>query len=65
MPSDEWRILAEEAAQEKDPKKLLDIVNSLTTAIDRELTKKTTRQRHIPPDAKDGSSVASSNNTGV
>lgn len=37
MPNeDEWRILAEEAAQEKDPKRLLEIVNALNAAIDRQ-----------------------------
>jgi hypothetical protein len=42
MPEDaEWKILAEEAAQEKDPEKLLDIVLSLVAAIDKEQSKKT------------------------
>jgi hypothetical protein len=43
MPHDEdWKILAaEEAAQEKDPEKLLEIVQSLTAAMDREQSKKT------------------------
>lgn len=45
MPHDEeWKILAEEAAQEQDPKKLIEIVNSLTAAIDQSLTSKARRQ---------------------
>jgi len=31
---EEWRILAEEATQEKDPRKLMDIINALTRALD-------------------------------
>ena len=31
-----WRILAKEAALEKDPNKLLEIVESLTSALDKE-----------------------------
>jgi hypothetical protein len=31
---EEWRILAEEAAQEKDPRKLMDIIAALTRALD-------------------------------
>lgn len=36
MPQDaeEWKILAEEAAQEQDPVKLLEIIFALTAAID-------------------------------
>jgi hypothetical protein len=35
MPHDEeWRILAEEATQEKDPSKLLEIVTALNLALD-------------------------------
>jgi hypothetical protein len=30
----EWLILAEEAAQEKDPQKLMQIIKSLTEALD-------------------------------
>jgi Mg-chelatase subunit ChlI len=30
----EWKILAEEAAQEKDPEKLMQIIQSLTRALD-------------------------------
>jgi|KBSMisStaDraftv2_1062788.scaffolds.fasta_scaffold32835_2 hypothetical protein len=29
-----WRILAEEAAQEKDPQRLVQIVNALNQALD-------------------------------
>jgi hypothetical protein len=48
MPHDEeWKILAEEAAQEKDPQKLLEIVKSLTAAIDKQQSKKT-QQSHKP-----------------
>ena len=31
---EEWLILAEEAAQEKDPQKLMQIIKSLTEALD-------------------------------
>ena len=31
---EEWRILAEEAAQEKDPRKLMEIIAALTRALD-------------------------------
>jgi hypothetical protein len=31
---EEWRILAEEAAQEKDPDKLLQIIEALNRALD-------------------------------
>ena len=35
MPQDaEWRILAEEAAQENDPQKLMEIIEALTRALD-------------------------------
>lgn len=48
MPHDEeWRILAEEAAQEKDPKKLIEIVQSLTAAIDEKLLRKAAKQQPI------------------
>jgi hypothetical protein len=48
MPHDEeWRILAEEAPQEKDPNKLLEIVNSLNAAIDKQ------QQRHKKTDPYD------------
>jgi hypothetical protein len=30
----EWKILAEEAAQEQDPKKLIQIIAALTRALD-------------------------------
>jgi hypothetical protein len=42
---EEWRILAEEAAQEQDPKKLIEIVNSLTAALDERLTTKAAGQQ--------------------
>lgn len=31
----EWRILAKEAAHEKDPQKLLEIIASLTAALEK------------------------------
>lgn len=31
---EEWQILAEEAAQERDPEKLLEIIASLNRALD-------------------------------
>jgi hypothetical protein len=31
---EEWLLLAEEAAQEKDPEKLIEIIKSLTEALD-------------------------------
>ena len=31
---EEWLILAEEAAQEKDPEKLMQIIRALTEALD-------------------------------
>jgi hypothetical protein len=35
---EQWRILAEETAQEKDPEKLAEIIEALTRALDeREL----------------------------
>jgi len=33
---EEWRILAEEAAQEKDPRKLMEIIAALTRALDKQ-----------------------------
>jgi hypothetical protein len=37
---EEWKILAEEAVQEQDPEKFMDIIESLTRALeDRELLK--------------------------
>jgi hypothetical protein len=37
VPQDaEWKILAEEAEQEKDPVKLLEIIFSLVDAIDKD-----------------------------
>jgi hypothetical protein len=42
MPHDEeWRILAEEAALEKDPNKLLEIVVALNRALDEREEQKT------------------------
>jgi hypothetical protein len=39
--AEEWKILAAEAAQEKDPEKLLKIVEALTRALDQKGTHKT------------------------
>jgi hypothetical protein len=40
MPHDAaWKILAEEAAQEKDPQKLLEIIEALTAALAKEQSK--------------------------
>ena len=48
MPhDDEWEILAQEAAQEHDPKKLIEIVHSLTAAIDERLARKAPKQQPI------------------
>ena len=48
MPHDEEsKILAEEAAQEQDPKKLIEIVHSLTAAIDERLARKPPKQQPI------------------
>jgi hypothetical protein len=46
MPHDEeWRILAEEAALEKDPNKLLEIVSALNRALDEREKQKTMATR--------------------
>lgn len=57
MPHDEddWKILAEEAAQEQDPKKLIEIVHSLTAAIDERLARKPAKQQ--PTLVKEGDSA--------
>ena len=39
-PDAEWRILAEEAAQENNPHKLIEIVEALTHALDQQHKKK-------------------------
>lgn len=31
-----WRILAEEATQEQDPEKMMEIISALTRALDEE-----------------------------
>ena len=37
VPQDvEWRLLAEEASQENNPKKLVEIVEALTRALDQQ-----------------------------
>ena len=41
MPQNaEWRILAEEAAQENNPHKLLEIIEALTHALEEQHKKK-------------------------
>ena len=42
---EQWRILAEEAAQEKDPEKLAEIIEALTRALDE-------RERGLPTHAR-------------
>jgi hypothetical protein len=37
---EEWRLLAEEAAQEKDPNKLMEIIKALTRALDEKEKRK-------------------------
>jgi len=45
VPQDaEWRILAEEAAQENDPKRLIEIIDALTGALDQQNGKKAVSQ---------------------
>jgi hypothetical protein len=58
VPQDaEWRILAEEAAQENDPQKLIEIVEALNRALnEQERHKKEQRRRRTDaefrPDGK-------------
>ncbi len=41
VPHDEeWRILAEEAAQENDPKKLIEIIEALNRALNEQEQRK-------------------------
>jgi len=41
MPQDQdWRILAEEAAEEKDPTKLMEVITALTRALDQQEERK-------------------------
>lgn len=41
MPHDEkWRILAEEAAQENDPQKLIEIIEALNRALNQQEQRK-------------------------
>ena len=48
MPHDEeWRILAEEAALEKDPNKLLEIVGALNRALEEREKPKTMGTRGL------------------
>ena len=43
--NEEWRILAKEAAQERDPRKLMEIVEALTRALDEHEKHRTKAQR--------------------
>ena len=36
----DWRILAEQAAEEKDPTKLMEIIKALTRALDEQEERK-------------------------
>jgi hypothetical protein len=46
MPQDEeWRILAEEATQEKDPNKLIQIIEALNCALDEQERHKVAAER--------------------
>ncbi len=41
MPQDQdWRLLAEQAAEEKDPAKLMEIIMALTRALDEQEERK-------------------------
>ena len=42
--AEQWEILAEEAAQEQDPEKLMQIIQALTAALDEKDTKKNGNQ---------------------
>jgi len=44
-PNKEWRILAKEAEQERDPQKLMEIVEALTRALDEHEKHRTKAQR--------------------
>jgi hypothetical protein len=46
MPQEEeWRLLAEEATQEKDPNRLMDIIRALNRALDEQEEQKKTANR--------------------
>jgi hypothetical protein len=45
MPNEEWRILAEEARQERDPNKLMDIVDALNRTLDEQEARRTGARR--------------------
>ena len=48
---EQWQILAEEAVQERDPEKLMEIIEALTRALDdRELRRsEANHQRGLTP----------------
>ena len=47
LEDEEWRVLAEEAAQEKDPNQLLEIIQSLNRALaEREIHLKPKRENN-------------------
>jgi uncharacterized protein YqgV (UPF0045/DUF77 family) len=56
---EEWRLLAEEAAQEKDPNKLMEIIKALTRALDEKERRKVRPQ--IDHDQRDDRSTTSQN----
>jgi hypothetical protein len=46
MPQEEeWRLLAEESTQEKDPNRLMDIIRALNRALDEQEEQKKTANR--------------------
>jgi hypothetical protein len=42
--AEQWKILAEEAAQEQDPEKLMQIIHALTAALAEKGTRKNGNQ---------------------
>jgi hypothetical protein len=38
--AEEWRVLAEEAAEEKDPEKLIEIIDALNRALEEQETQR-------------------------
>jgi hypothetical protein len=42
---EQWVILAEEAAQEKDPEKLMKIIKALTEALDAKASLSSTKEQ--------------------
>lgn len=44
----DWRLLAEQAAEEKDPTKLMEIIMALTRALDQQEERKRDQRDGIP-----------------